>query len=187
MALDLGTIAGVSIAFAAVIPLWYTIASSRIREITRDLVAGERYRTEYVLKEIPKLGPDLAAAQDAVKALEEEHHAHLSVELRETLEKLVSRVEDLSDIEDAQSDMIRSLRNCRDRGLLLIVGFAALAFAFLASTYSPETNSGLVGTTCFGIGYFYAILVGAATLTQYSRYRARARLLKKYGVTAVGV
>jgi hypothetical protein len=185
--LDIGTIAGVSIAFGAIITLWYTIASSRIKEITKDLIAGERYRTEYVMREIPKLSPDLAAALAAVKALEEKHDLHLGVDLRKTLEKLVSRVRDLNDIEDAQSSMIRVLRNCRDRGLLLIVGLAIVVFAFLASAYFPETNASQVGSACLGIGYFYGLFVGAATLSQYTNYRKKARLLREYGLTTVGV
>lgn len=187
MAFELGTIAGVSVAFGATITLWYTIASSRIREITRDLIAGDRFRTEYVIRETPNLAPDLSSALDAVKKLEQTHDPHLSYELRKTLEKLVSRVKDLTDIESAQSNVIRALRKCRDRGLLLIVGIASLVFVFLGSAYIPGVSEVQVASACVGLGYISGLALGAMIIGQYSEYRRIVRLLQKYDLTAVGV
>jgi hypothetical protein len=187
MSLPIEAIAGIAVAFGAVITLWHTISSSRIREITKDLTAADTERTEYVIRQIPQLAPDLSSALSDVKRLGKLPDLRLTTELRGNLEKLVSRVDDLRAIENAKTDSILALRGCRDTGLMLIAGLAALVFAWLASTYflSDSVTSGL-GLLCVVISYFWVLILGSRLMGRYSKYRKIKRLLDKCGLSTVG-
>ena len=187
MTLPIEAIAGIAVAFGAVITLWYTISSSRVREIVKDLAAGDVDRAEYIITEIPRLAPDLSSALSAVKKLGKSPDPRLTAELRSTLEKLVSRVDDLKTIENAKTDSILALRKCRDNGLMLIVGLAVLIFAWLGSTYFlPESTAlGFAGLGIL-ISYFWVLILGSRLMGRYSKYKKIKKLLDKYDLSTVG-
>jgi hypothetical protein len=82
--------------------------------------------------------PKLATAVTTVTALGQTPNVSLSIQLKKNLETLVSNVEEITLIEDAQTQIVSGLRQARDKGLLLIIGLAALASLFLAAQYLGE-------------------------------------------------
>ena len=168
-------------AFGAITPLWYSISTAKIAEKAKDLQAGDRNRTEYVIREVPKLEPKLSSAIAAVRKLEKSPNPRLTGELKTNLEDLVDLVEEIDTIQDAQTGMISALRDTRDRGLILLVVLAFFsALWIVGSTVLEGSSLGVVVAALLGLAALYLLPLGGFWVySRYRKYRRISDLLKK--------
>jgi len=175
-------------AFATIIPLWYTISSSKTNERAKDLQTGERGRIEYVIREVPQLEPKLSSAISAVRKLEKSPNPSLTGELKTNLEDLLDLVEEIDTIQDAQTRVISALRDTRDRGLVLLVALALLCASWImGSTLFEGGFLGLALPGFLGLAAFYLLPIGGFWVyRRYGRYRKIINLLRERKLDVLG-
>ncbi|MGP8069003.1 MAG: hypothetical protein ACLP5V_03850 [Candidatus Bathyarchaeia archaeon] len=188
MAASVELIVGTAVGFVAALTLWYNLLTSKIRETTKDLQAGDKTRLNYIIKSMQTLESKLNDIMLIIKKLEESPDAKTTSELRSNFEELNAAVQDAESIQNAQSMIVLSMRNLRDKVLIILAALGGGLLVVELLSYVLSDLEELVVVIVFVISFVYFVIFYSVFRLgpSYQTGRQLGKLLREKDLDEIG-